>query len=96
MAEDLYKQFKSAFEQYYAPLCKYTFNFTKQQHACEDIVQEVFVRIWGNPPDLVWTGIMRYYLFTAVRNNCITYLRNLQRLPTYCPVRSSTRSPFLF
>jgi len=82
-ADVLYKQFQLVFEQYYDPLCKYAFGFVKERNACEDIVQEVFARIWETRQDIVGSDIIRFYLFTAVRNNCLTYLRHEQRLPTY-------------
>lgn len=81
--EGLYNQFKSDFQQFYDPLCKYAFSFIKERDACEDIVQEIFVRIWESRQDLVGSTNLRYYLFTAARNNSLTYLRHQQRLPTY-------------
>lgn len=82
-ADVLYKQFQSVFEQYYGPLCKYALSFVKERDASEDIVQEVFARIWETRQDLVSSDVIRFYLFTSVRNNCLTYLRQEQRLPTY-------------
>lgn len=82
-ADVLYKQFQLVFEQYYDPLCKYAFSYVKERDACEDIVQEVFARIWETRQDIVSTDSVRFYLFTAVRNNCLTYLHTAQRVPTY-------------
>jgi RNA polymerase sigma-70 factor (ECF subfamily) len=79
--DDLYKQFRHTFEQFYNPLCKYAFSLIKEREACEDIVQEVFARIWERRKDLLGAESIRYYLFTAVRNNCFTYLKEAQRLP---------------
>ena len=82
-ADVLYKQFQLVFERYYDPLCKYAFSFIKERNACEDIVQEVFARIWETRQDLVSSDNIRFYLFTSVRNNCLTYLRQGQRSSTY-------------
>lgn len=78
---DHYKQFQQVFEQHYNPLCKYAFSFIKEKDICEDIVQDVFARIWETRRDLVVIDGIKFYLFKAVRNNCLTYLRREQRLP---------------
>src|SRR5258708_20888368 len=70
-----YRQFQIAFTTYYNSLCNYALNFVKNEDTSEDIVQEVFTRIWEIRRDLIGTDAIRYYLFTAVRNNCITHLR---------------------
>ncbi|MFL9485552.1 RNA polymerase sigma-70 factor [Chitinophagaceae bacterium LWZ2-11] len=77
---DLYKQFQLLFEQFYNPLCKYAFSYIKRSEICEDIVQDVFARIWENRKDLIKSDAIRYYLFTAVRNNCLTHLTREQRM----------------
>lgn len=69
------RQFQIVFEKYYSSLCNYAFSFLKDTIACEDIVQEIFIKIWENRPDLIASDTVRFYLFTAVRNNCITQLR---------------------
>jgi RNA polymerase sigma-70 factor (family 1) len=81
--DDLYKQFQRVFEQHYNALCKYAFSFIKEKDVCEDIVQDVFARIWETRRDIVAADGVKFYLFTAVRNNCLTYLRREQRLPVY-------------
>ncbi|MBS0028204.1 RNA polymerase sigma-70 factor [Chitinophaga sp. 22321] len=78
-ADGLYEQFRLVFEKYYNPLCKYAQNFVKEQSICEDIVQEVFIRIWETRKDLIHSGNIRFYLFIAVRNNCLTHLSREQK-----------------
>lgn len=73
--EHLYRQFKTVFNTYYNSLCNYAFTFLKKEDICEDIVQEVFMKIWEGRRDLLMEDAVRYYLFTAVRNNSITWLR---------------------
>jgi RNA polymerase sigma-70 factor (family 1) len=71
----LYRQFKVVFDTYYNPLCNYAFTFTKNADSSEDIVQELFAKIWEDRRELLTGKTIRYYLFTAVRNNCISWLR---------------------
>ena len=73
--EHLYGPFEVVFKTYYNSLCNYAFTFVKSAHLSEDIVQETFVRIWEDRPELIGSDGLRYYLFTAVRNNCISHLR---------------------
>jgi len=70
-----YRQFQIVFDKYYNPLCNYALTFTKNADSSEDIVQELFVKIWEDRRDLLNDETIRYYLFTATRNNCITWLR---------------------
>ncbi|WP_127129768.1 RNA polymerase sigma-70 factor [Pseudoflavitalea rhizosphaerae] len=75
----LYHQFQQEFSHHYEPLCKYAFSFVKEVHAAEDIVQDIFVHVWEKKQNLVGNEDMRYYLFTAVRNNCLTWLQKNKR-----------------
>ena len=77
-----YQAFQVAFDTWYNALCKYACSYLKDEDACEDIVQEVFTRIWQHRPDLIGTEDIRYYLFTAVRNNCISQLRKEKKNDT--------------
>jgi RNA polymerase sigma-70 factor (ECF subfamily) len=82
---DPYGRFRTVFEELYTPLCQYAFTFLKNKDTCEDIVQEIFARIWEKNRYLLETSgkDIRYYLFAAVRNNCLTHLRKMQRMPVF-------------
>ncbi|WP_161596734.1 RNA polymerase sigma-70 factor [Chitinophaga vietnamensis] len=82
-ADGLYEQFRLVFERFYNPLCGYANSFVKEQSICEDIVQEVFIRIWETRRDLLQSDSIRFYLFTAVRNNCLTHLSREQKRAIY-------------
>lgn len=68
----LYRQFQGIFQQHYNALCNYAYTFLKDLSSSEDVVQEIFISIWEKRKDLISSKTIRYYLFTAVRNNCIT------------------------
>ena len=78
--EKQYQEFKSVFEQYYTALGNFAYSYIKDRKASEDIVQEIFMRIWEKRPDLIGSSTIRFYLFTAVRNNCLTYLQHAKRI----------------
>lgn len=73
--EHLYRQFQIVFNAYYNSLCNYAFTFVKNEDTSEDIVQDIFMKIWEGRRELIMEASIRYYLFTAVRNNSITHLR---------------------
>jgi RNA polymerase sigma-70 factor (ECF subfamily) len=75
----LYHQFQQEFSHYYEPLCQYAYSIVKETHACEDIVQDIFLHVWEKRQNLVGNEGIRYYLFTAVRNNCLTWLQKNNR-----------------
>jgi RNA polymerase sigma-70 factor (family 1) len=77
--ETPYEQFKSVFEEYYQPLCNYAYTYTKDRDACEDIVQEIFLRVWEKKRDIIATKNVRYYLFSAVRNNCLSFIEKKKK-----------------
>lgn len=59
-------------------LYDYIFLFTKSRHETEEILQDVFVRIWENRKKL--TGVLSFksYLFKAAKNKLISQVRHLQ------------------
>src|SRR5687767_266723 len=75
----LYRSFRDAFHTHYQPLCQYAFTIVKEMHSCEDIVQETFLRIWEKKQNLIGSGELPFYLYTAIRNNCLTYLEKRQK-----------------
>jgi RNA polymerase sigma-70 factor (family 1) len=74
-SEEQYTRFKELFYKQYPSLCNYAASIVNSRDDAEDVVQEVFVKVWQNRPDLVGTEQVKYYLFTATRNNCLTLLR---------------------
>ena len=77
--EEKYIQFKLVFDEYYVALSNFAFTYIKDKLASEDIVQEVFLKIWEKRPDLIGSSSIRFYLFTAVRNNCLTHLQRVKK-----------------
>lgn len=78
-AEQLYRLFQETFYKYYEPLCKYAFTIVKEPHSCEDIVQETFLRVWEKKQNLIGSEELTWYLYTAIRNNCLSFLEKKQK-----------------
>ncbi|WP_129252997.1 RNA polymerase sigma factor [Ancylomarina salipaludis] len=65
------------FETYHAPLFRFAETYVCCPGLAEDIVQEVFIKLWENSSRRISKSI-RSYLFLMVRNACIDYLRSVQ------------------
>lgn len=59
-------------KKYYKQLCIYALHFIPDTAAVEDLVLEVFVDIWKSQAEV---RDVKAYLFAAVRNRCLNYLR---------------------
>jgi RNA polymerase sigma-70 factor (ECF subfamily) len=79
--QDLYTQFRQLFQEFYDPLCKYAFHLITDRDGSEDIVQEVFTRIWEKHQEVIASPKIRAYLFQAVRNSCFNFLEQKKRFP---------------
>ena len=73
--ESLHDNFRVFFDQHYQRLCSYAFSFLKEEESCEDVVQDIFIKIWLNRQDLIGTDQLKFYVFSALRNNCLTMLQ---------------------
>lgn len=63
------------FRQYYRDLCSHAVRFVYGRDVAEDIVGEVFLTFWRTRAYEHITSSYRAYLFRAVRNRAIDYLR---------------------
>ncbi len=67
--------FKELFAAEYNNLCRYAVSYLQDSHWAEDVVQDTFVKFWEQKKELSHSAEAKFYLITAVRNNCITALR---------------------
>ncbi|MFN7116952.1 MAG: RNA polymerase sigma-70 factor [Saprospiraceae bacterium] len=74
--------FEELFHTYYGPLCRFAFTLVNSTEAAEEIVSDVFLKVWRNKENLVIKSSLQSYLFTSVRNQSIDYLRKVVRLRT--------------
>lgn len=65
------------FETYHAPLFRFAESYVCCPGLAEDIVQNVFIKMWEYPLKRV-SKSLRSYLFLMVRNACVDYLRSIQ------------------
>jgi RNA polymerase sigma-70 factor, ECF subfamily len=70
--------FKLFFHSYYNPLCSYALTFLKYTDVAEEVVQEMFIKIWESRHELNISSSLRSYLYRSVHNSCINYLKHME------------------
>lgn len=79
--KDRLKIFRQMYETNVSLLVRFAQRFTPSD-AAEDIVQDVFVELW-KIEEFPETDYLQSYLFKAVRNRCINYLKQKQTQNLY-------------
>lgn len=64
--------FSQIFHQYYSMLCAFAVQYVTLEDA-ENLVQDIMLSLWENRRRLAVHTSLSSYLFTAVRNRCLTY-----------------------
>ena len=71
-----YGSFNRLFLSYYSHLCSYVTKITKDDIVSEDIVQELFIKLWANRENIEVRDNVVNYLFKSSKNAALNYLRN--------------------
>jgi RNA polymerase sigma-70 factor (ECF subfamily) len=67
---------ESAFQAYYVELCEYVLRFVGSAEAAQDLVQDLFLRLWDSRGPRDASRLTRPYLYVAARNRALKYLRH--------------------
>ena len=62
------------FHQYYSPLCNFALRIVKDEHAAEDVVQNLFIQLWEKDK-LSEVKNVEHFLLRSVKFKCYDYLR---------------------
>ncbi|MEM9549356.1 MAG: sigma factor, partial [Bacteroidota bacterium] len=71
-------KFKEVFKEYYNPLCNFAATITSDRKMAQDVVQDVFMKLWAKREELVINTSEKSYLFQAVKNRAFEILRKRQ------------------
>jgi RNA polymerase sigma-70 factor, ECF subfamily len=69
-----YQAFKMLFDSYYAGLCRFARGYVRSGETAEDLVSDLFVKIWDQPQVMAATVSLKGYLYRSIYNSCINYL----------------------
>lgn len=73
------KAFLLLYENFFVALCVFARNYSVEKEEAEDIVQDVFCRLYDERHRFVNVSSLKSYLYTSVRNGCLNYLRSEKR-----------------
>lgn len=68
--------YRELFIRFYDTLVYYSAGYVKRPEVAEDIVQEVFIRQWDTRPSFPSENSLKSYLYTAVRNASLDWLKH--------------------
>lgn len=70
--------FSIVFTQYYSDLVMFANKFIRDRETSEEIVQDVFIKIWESRDIIIITSSLKSFLLKSVQNKCIDRLRHLK------------------
>uniref|UniRef100_UPI0032166C31 RNA polymerase sigma factor n=1 Tax=uncultured Draconibacterium sp. TaxID=1573823 RepID=UPI0032166C31 len=80
LKKDKHNSFQSLFELYSNPLFQFSLSYLKSTEAAEDVVQEVFTKVWNKRKELKTDTSFKSYLFTIALNSIRKQFNKLTRL----------------
>ncbi len=75
--------FEALFRAYVEPLCSFAYSYVESEPAAEEIVQDLFARLWERRESLEVPRNVQAYLYGATRNRAINYLRDARVETTF-------------
>jgi len=74
------RSFKLIFDQYYVWLYNYVHKLSNDRKLSEDLVQNVFLKLWEKKSSLQINASLKSYLFAACHNEFLMHLRAQKRV----------------
>jgi RNA polymerase sigma-70 factor (ECF subfamily) len=78
--QDDQQALEELFKKYHSRLCEFAFQYVRSFDLTEEVVSDVFLKIWMKRETLTVSGNFKAYLYTAVRNQAIDYIRKEEGL----------------
>lgn len=67
------------YKKFFIALCIFAQKFSIEKEAAEDIVQEIFYKLYEERQIFHDILTLQSYLYTSVKNSCLNYIRNEKR-----------------
>lgn len=81
--------FEQVFRTYYQPLCRYAAGLLSDRDAAEEVVQQLFCRIWEKRESLRAETSFKSYLFRSVHNAAMNELNHQKVKQAYMQQRAN-------
>lgn len=85
--------FECYFRKHYDGLLKFVWGYVNSEAVAEELVQEVFLRIWKNREELDSDKPLSAYLFRTARNISIDYLRHSKVEESWAEEKKKLHNP---
>lgn len=66
---------ETIFREHHAQCLVFAVHYTGNEHDAEEVIQQVFLRLWEKRNTIEIAGVVRSYLFAAIRNTAISNWR---------------------
>lgn len=90
ISTDKQKAFEIIFRKYYESLCRYASSFRLDKSECEELVQELFFKIWQNRKSISITNSVSSYLYSSLRNMIINKVKHEKIKSEYAAYKKHT------
>ena len=71
-----YMSYNQLFRYYYQPLCQYVYTLLADKEDAEDVVQELFLKLWKDRGKIVITESTSSYLYRMAKNMSLNFRRS--------------------
>ncbi len=73
--EDCCRSFKFIYRHYYNPLLFFARKYMHDLNEAEEVISEVFLKLWYRRKDISINSSFQSYLYASVRNKCLDFIR---------------------
>lgn len=73
--------FEELVQKYLSPLYNFIFQFTRDEHVAEDLVQETFIKVWKNIARFDQKRSFKTWIFTIAKNTTFDYFKKKKSIP---------------
>ena len=85
------QEFKQIFNSYYPRLLRFAKEYVGDKYEAENIMQDVFLKLWEKRASLPMDINLNAYLLTMVKNHCLDFLKHKQVIERYSINRQSVQ-----
>jgi RNA polymerase sigma-70 factor (ECF subfamily) len=71
--------FEALFRKYYKVLCRWAYQYMKDEDSAEEMVQDLFYHLWCDRASINIRTSVKSYLYMAISNNCRMLLKKKSR-----------------
>lgn len=75
--------FDYIFNYYYSSLCAFSMQYLNDRNSVEDLVQDFFVSLWMEAPNLQIRTSLKSYLFAGIKNRCLDFQKHRKVIDKY-------------